>query len=348
MLMALSRTYKISTAIGLCLLSYIIACRCSVAVADAYALYVYPVISAMLSAISSLIPWSMQESVVVLLIVLAVLIVVRGCRKKQGIWRILLHELTLVLWIFVWFYMSWCNNYSRSSILARTETPYSQYDEAQFKDFIAEFVDAVNASYTTETMTDKPLLEAETKQFFAHVPERYGLSRPQSWHHPKLMLFNRFYSAVGVQGFMAPLFAESCVNEDLLPDEYPFVYAHEYSHLLGVSNEAEAHWWAYHVGMASKHKSVRYSSYKSILPHVMVNAHRLLTDEEYRIWYEKIRPEVIEDLRRSSQHWQALRSVWLDDMQTSIYDLFLKSNRIESGRKNYSEVVQLIISVKYQ
>ena len=40
--------------------------------------------------------------------------------------------------------------------------------------------------------------------------------------------------------FMAPLFSESCLNADILPFDLPFTYTHEYAHLLGVSNEAEA------------------------------------------------------------------------------------------------------------
>ena len=32
------------------------------------------------------------------------------------------------------------------------------------------------------------------------------------------------------------------------------------------------------------------------------------------------------------------------DIQDRIYDLYLKGNKIESGRKNYSEVIGLLIS----
>ena len=342
----MSKTYKIATAIGMILALYCLSCRYVAGVADAYALHIYPRISAALSAASSVIAWSIQEMLVVLMIAVLVALIVVGCLRKWGVARIVRYELLALLWIYVWFYMSWCNNYSRSSILARTQTSYTQYDEAQFGHFLQAFTDSVNAAWTDETMTDRQALEAETKRFFANVPAQYGLAQPQAWHHPKPMLFNRFYSAVGVQGFMAPLLAESCVNTDLLPNEYPFVYTHEYSHLLGVSNEAEAHWWAYQRCMSSAYRSVRYSGYKSILPHVMINARRLLTEEEYKAWLEQLRPEIIEDLRQSSAHWQALRSTWLDDIQTSIYDLFLKSNRIESGHKNYSEVVQLIMSLR--
>ena len=34
----------------------------------------------------------------------------------------------------------------------------------------------------------------------------------------------------------------------------------------------------------------------------------------------------------------------IGDIQDWIYDLYLKGNKIESGRKNYSEVIGLLIS----
>jgi len=34
----------------------------------------------------------------------------------------------------------------------------------------------------------------------------------------------------------------------------------------------------------------------------------------------------------------------IGDVQDWIYDLYLKGNKIESGRKNYSEVIGLLIS----
>lgn len=343
----MSKAYKIAAGIAVALTLFIIACRCSVEVADFYALSIYPAISSVLSLISSWSPIPLQEVAIVLIVIAAVVFLVKGCRRKWSVKRTLASEALLLLCTFVWFYMSWCNNYYRSSILARTSTTYAEYDEVQFKAFIQAFADSINAEWTFDITTDKKALEAETKQFFAQLPQQYGLAQPRSWQHPKRMLFNPFYSAVGVQGFMAPLFAESCVNRDLLPEEYPFVYVHEYSHLLGVSNEAEAHWWAFQATRSSSCQSTRYSGYLGILPHVMANARRFLPKEEYDAWYQTLRPEIEVDLIASSSHWAESRSTLLDQMQSGIYDFFLKSNRIESGRKNYSQVVQLLISVPF-
>ena len=85
----------------------------------------------------------------------------------------------------------------------------------------------------------------------------------------------------------------------MLPVQLPFTYAHELSHLLGVSNEAEANYWAYRVCRSSKRPAVRYSAYFGLLPYVLVNASSVLTEEEFREWIKTIRPEVVKDYEES-------------------------------------------------
>ena len=65
---------------------------------------------------------------------------------------------------------------------------------------------------------------------------------------------------------MGPFFVESQLNEEFLRVLLPFKYARELSHLLAVSNESEATYWAYRVCRSSKRPAVRYSAYFGLLP----------------------------------------------------------------------------------
>ena len=133
---------------------------------------------------------------------------------------------------------------------------------------------------------------------------------------------NPFYSGVGVLGYMGPFFAESQLNEELLPVQLPFTYAHELSHLLGVSNEAEANYWAYRVCRSSKRPAVRYSAYFGLLPYVLVNASSVLTEEEFREWIKTIRPAVVKDYEYKRMYWNERYSTLLGEVQNKIYNLF--------------------------
>lgn len=112
------------------------------------------------------------------------------------------------------------------------------------------------------------------------------------------------------------------MNEELLPVQLPFTYAHELSHLLGVSNEAEANYWAYRVCRSSKRPAVRYSAYFGLLPYVLVNASFVLTEEEFREWIKTIRPEVVKDYEYKRMYWNERYSTLLGEVQNKIYNLF--------------------------
>lgn len=344
--MPLSRAYKISTAIGLVLAAFCAACRWFVPVADWYAQTVYPVISDILSWISSPLPFNLEELTIIAIVLLAVTVIVTGIKKRWGWKRCLRYELTVLLWTYVWFYMAWCNNYGRSSIFERTSTMAAKYDKAEFVYFCNTFITKTNDSWTDKTLSDRDKLETEVKALYANAPEQYGLSTPRSWHHPKPIMFNSLYSSVGILGFMAPLYGESLLNTDLLDFEYPFTYAHEYAHMLGISSEAEANWWAFVVCTSSEDRAVRYSAYKGILPYVLYNARLALSESEYAELTGKIDKRVVKDIDDTREHWRSKRSPLLRAVHEWTYDTFLKSNSISTGIENYSEVVRMLISLK--
>lgn len=330
---------------GLALAVVVLLCMGDRTAGDFYALHVYPAVSSILSFIASPCGFSIQAVLIAAFAVSFVWIIVRACRKKQGLLNCLLRELTLIVWIFVWAYMGWCLNYSRSPITSRVESGRAVYDSTAFRSFLTAFTEELNSSWITEAGIDGDVMEKEIKSFYAAVPEQYGLCRPKAWQHPKRMPLRRMESAMGILGYIGPFFCESHLNPDLPASDLPHTFAHEYSHLLGVSGEAEANWWAFQCCRNSLLPQMRYSGYLCMLSSVAGNAARLLTDEEYRLWTGTIRPEVKDDYNADREFWADKRVPLLDNAQRWIYDLFLKSNNISSGIKNYSEVVGLMMSL---
>ena len=189
--------------------------------------------------------------------------------------------------------------------------------------------------------------EDDIKARYSSVPEQYGLSEARSWQHPKKLIFNRLYTAVGVGGYIGPFFGETHLNADLFPQQHPSSYAHELSHLLGVSNEDEANFWAYQICRNSSIPAVKYSAYYSLLPYVLSNASRVLDEEEYKEYVLSIRPEIRQQLVEQQEFWRSKYSKTLGKIQSVIYDSMLKANKIPSGAKNYSQVIELIIATEY-
>lgn len=324
-------------------LAFIVACRLSLPVADFYATRLYPGISAVLSALASPFPFPLEELTGVALLTMMIVTAVRSIRRRDRWHRIVFRELTIVAWIFVWFYLGWGLNYNRSSLSQRLETPLARYDEARFRTFLDDYVRNLNANYTPDFQCPESL-EAEVKAFYAGRRPECGLSSPRSWQHPKRALATWLFSKVGVTGSMGPFFSESLLNGDMPASEYPFTYAHEFSHLMGVSSEAEANFWAFRFCADSEDEAIRYSGYFTMLGNVLANARALLSADEYRVLLDSIMPEVKDDYNARAEFWSSKYSRVLGKIQDVMYNAYLKGNRISSGTKNYNEVVALLLT----
>ncbi len=192
---------------------------------------------------------------------------------------------------------------------------------------------------------NRDLIREETVRLYKQLSDSLGVHRPpHDAPRVKTMMFTPFISMVGVTGSMGPFFCEFTLNGDLLPANYPATYAHELAHLLGITSEAEANFYAYQVCTRSQAMGIRFSGYFSVLNHVLGNAQRLLPKEEYAKLLKRIRPEIIELAKANQTYWAAKYSPVVGAVQDWIYDLYLKGNKIESGRRNYSEVIGLLIS----
>lgn len=337
---------KIRYVVLIVLLSVVWATQLIPILGEVYAQSVYPVISHFLSSFSKLMPFAIGD-LFIFLSVLGLLfnpIKARYIQKKK--WKqILLNEMEYLLWIYAWFYLAWGLNYSQKNFYQRTEIPYTAYTPEIFQEFVDDYITQLNRSYTPVNSINQDLIREETVRIYHQLSDSLGVNRPPHEHpRVKTMLFTPFISMVGVTGSMGPFFCEFTLNGDLLPVNYPATYAHELAHLLGITSEAEANFYAYQICTRSEAMGIRFSGYFSILGHVLGNAQRLLPEEKYTRLFKRIRPEIIELAKNNQAYWAAKYSPVVGAVQDWIYDLYLKGNKIESGRQNYSEVVGLLIS----
>jgi hypothetical protein len=333
------RKSLVSALVAALLLGVVLMCRSRTAWADWYALHFYPAWSGAVSWLSARVPFSLDEWVVILAAVLALAHLVR-LRKR---WAALI---ALLLWITVWFYGGWGINYFRSSIFERAGKRPEVFEPQRFRLFLEDYAQQLNASYRPVEELDRAAVEQEVKQYYATLSPDWGLAKPKDWQRPKRLVVNRLYSAVGVTGYVGPFFSEIQVNEDTPDRQYPFLFAHELSHLLGVSSEAEANFWAWQACRASADPLVRYAGLQSLLPYVLSNARAALPEEEFVRWRDTLRPEVKTVLQDEQAFWRERYVPWIGRLQSKFYNLFLKGNRIRSGMANYNEVVQMILTLQ--
>lgn len=313
---------------------------------DVYAQSIYPIIYYCLSSFSKLIPFAVGDLFIFLSIFGIIVYPIYSRIYKRKVWKqILLNNLEFLCWIYIWFYLAWGLNYSQKGFYERTNIPYTAYSADNFDLFVNNYIDSLNASYSNVTSINQALVRQESIDGYKQISKSLGVHPPlDPFPQVKTMLFTPLISMVGVTGSMGPFFCEFTLNGDLLPLEYPATYAHELAHLLGITSESEANFYAFIVCTRSQKQEIRFSGYFSVLSHMLANARRLMSEEEYTHIFKRIRPEIIEQAKANQQYWMDKYNPLIGKIQDWIYDLYLKGNKIESGRKNYSEVIGLLIS----
>lgn len=313
---------------------------------EAYARNIYPFIADVLSRFSSLFPFSVGDCLIYGSIAGLVIYPVYAGVKKLS-WKMAARRMTeYLLWLYVWFYGAWGLNYFRKDFFTRMEIPRAAYSAEIFRTFLSAYTDSLNASFVPVEEVDKAFVAEEVKKGYREIAERFALPCPADYLRPKPMLLPSLMSGVGVLGYMGPFFTEYNLNPDLLPVQYPFTYAHEMAHVLGISGEAEANLYGFLVCSRSRVPEIRFSAYLALLPYVWGNARGLLPDEEFDRWKERLSPDVREVYNRKAAYWQHLYNPWIGEIQDVAYNWFLKKNNIPAGRKDYSEVVALLMAIQ--
>ena len=336
---------RILTALLVVLLGFVLGCRFFTPVADFYASHCYPILSACLSLMSSVVPFSLEEIVVLGFVFWLVFVLIRAVRQKKGFRWWLRRTAVALLWLYVWFYMGWMNNYFRTPLYARLDIQPASYDEAAFSRFLADYTVLLNGTAGAAPVWDRSRTETEIKVFYASQIRAAGYVPLHPWQHVKKPLLNPLYSAVGVLGFMGPCFSEAQLNRDLLPNEHPFTMAHELAHLSGVTSEAEANYWAYAFCRQAADPAVRYSGCLSLLPYVASSVRTFFSEEDYGQWVATLSEQVKEDDAAEAAYWAAKRVPIIDTFQHWLMDLSLRTNRVAEGARDYYGVIGIIMSM---
>lgn len=348
---ALSRGLKTRWIVAACLLALIQILMLEPIWCEWYSRHIYPVLMNVFSALSGRVPFSVGDCLIYGSILFLISYSARAIILRKPFWSSLAFVGEYLTWTYIWFYLAWGLNYFRMDFYSRTGIRPTPFSLEAFNTFLRDYTEGLNASYLAtgsnpQTIAPDLMATIATMAFKQDTVTNLGLAALPSRLQAKPMLFPRFMSGVGVTGYMGPFLAEFHLNQQLLPSQYPFTYLHELSHLLGVSNEAEANFHAYLGCVASDETAIRFSGYFSLLPYVANNARQVLEENEYRAWLEQIRPEILALYDKKAAYWQALYYPIVGAAQEWIYDLFLRGNRISSGTANYSEVVALLIATR--
>lgn len=304
---------------------------------------VYPVVAAAFSAVSNLIPFSIYDVFVVLGILCYFAIIVRAILRKKSFPETLSSLLRLTTVLVAWFYFAWGIAYFRKDFYARCGVEETRFDRENFKQFAARFIEDANRAYVDFDTLDKTGVRQKIEASYKEKHALLAIAYPNGKRRPKPMLFEQIYSKMGISGYFGPFFNEIHVSNYVMDFDYPFTLAHEMAHQFGIALESEANLYAFIVCANSSDPAIKYSAYNALLIYVLNDVYAFLPAEADGL-RAQIRPEIMADLKANRAHWLAARDKTLSGAQDKVYDAYLKTNKISSGRENYSEVVGLVVS----
>jgi hypothetical protein len=165
---------------------------------------------------------------------------------------------------------------------------------------------------------------------------RTPLSTPSQ---PKYsLILSPFFTWAGVTGMMNPFGHESIVLPELLPYERPFVLAHEWAHLAGHGDEAEAS----AVGWLACMKGGPNLAYSASLYLITETAAALPADQREPL-IANLDAGVRADLDAIALRMRRERPA-VQRTASRVYDEYLRANRVADGTASYARALTLILA----
>jgi hypothetical protein len=302
---------------------------------------IYPFIAKIISSFSRLFPFSLWDIFWVVIIVLLFLGLAMVILRKL---RLKIYGLRIVQFLalgYSFFYILWGFNYLRPGIEARLGWETSIADSAVFRTVLDSVITRADSTRAKMQSSYYPEFDRLIEESYKRNSEELGIIYPGGTRRPKKMIFSITMAKFGLSGYFGPFFNEIHLNRLLLPMEYPFVLAHEKAHQFGITSESEANLAAFIVCTTSPDPRLQYSGYLSVLSYFLSDArHR----KDYKEFIKKISKPVVEDITYQRKYYLALQNKNMQKVQTAANNVYLKTNFIKSGVKNYNQVVSLVIS----
>ena len=315
-----------------------------------YSTTVYPRIQRTLTPLSNLVPFAILDVLLLIVVPTVVLRLVAAGRRSwraravRPVGQTLFRLLVATAALYVAFLALWGLNYRRVHMTDRLVLDRAAPTSQQVVELGLNAVSEMNRLYTAahDHLPDAEWRDAPLRDAFAEVQHALAPAPLVEPGRLKRSLLGPYFRWAGIDGMINPFGLEVIANPDLLAFERPFVAAHEWAHLAGYADEAEANFvgWLTCVRASPSHQySGWFYLYWQIAgelnPQERGRLNMALADgprRDINAVIARLRRGQIPALQRAS--WQ-------------VYDKYLKANRVEAGVRSYNEVVTLVLRARF-
>jgi hypothetical protein len=318
---------------------------------------VYPVISQVLGAVFSIVPFSLAEWLLYLSVLAIVVAIV------SGFVRLLMRKIHISAFIGIFisiaiaggallniFYFAWGFNYSRFTLAQTLELDVHARDTAELNELCVSLARTANdlRAQVSEDENGVFTYGESVQDVFKQIPAAYARMEEITGYSfgtvyvPKTVFASEGLSYAGISGIYFPFTAECNVNINQ-PDLYlASSAAHETAHFSGIARENEANFVSYLACISSEDVRIRYSGTVMALVHAGNQLSRS-DPEAYRALWNTYCDGLVRDLRDYSAYVQTYEGP-VNETMTQVNDQYLKYNQQTSGVKSYGEMVDLLLA----
>jgi Protein of unknown function (DUF3810) len=311
----------------------------------------YAALQPPLTSVSNLVGIALIDLVLVVAVAAWALLAVRDvARSPEDGWRRIIGRIGLrtVTWsaaAYLAFLALWGFNYRRVRLVDKLEFSGDRVTTGAALALATQAVEQLNAAYqpahehgwAAPNLIDRTLAEA----FERAVRDTGGAHRVVPGR-PKRSLLDWYFRRAAVSGMTDPYFLETLVASDVLPFERPMVVAHEWSHLAGIADEGEANFIAW-IACVRSTPAHRYSGWLSLYQEVLPSLGRA----DRTALAAKVAAGPRQDLEAIRDRYLRNVNPRVSAVGWTVYDSYLKANRVEAGTASYTEVVRLVLGVRF-
>jgi hypothetical protein len=317
-----------------------------------YSTSIYPKIQSIVTPVSNIVPFAVFDvltvvAVAVLIVTVAVAVArARTLRTWQPIRAVLASMVTTAAVLYVVFLLVWGLNYRRLPMEERLvidgDRPSTEQVVALGLDAIRQMnrlhAEAHRTGWEADPRYDKTLVDA-----YAFVQERLGGNGSAVPGRLKSSIYGPYFRWTTVDGMIDPFALEVLANPDLLAFERTFVAAHEWAHLAGFADEAEANFVAWLTGVRAG-VPAQYSAWLSLYWQI---GGEVDPENRQRLW-DAVADGPKRDIQAISDRLRRGQLPFLRNASWRVYDGYLRANRVQEGIRSYGQVITLILRARFE
>ncbi len=310
---------------------------------------------AVLAAITGIFPFSVAETLIMMLPIILTAVIVKIIKAAKGALRdtfkMFVSMLAVLSLFFTSFSLLFASGYRGTTLdrklgLERTAVSAKELDATarvilgELKGLVNEVKHAPNGSsvmpYSFFEMND------ELQDAYGKAAKKYDFL-PSFKSKVKPIILSEPMTYTHISGIYTFFTGESNVNTNFPDYTIPYTAAHELAHQRGIAREDEANFVAFLVCIESDDPYIRYSGYMNLYEYVLSALYEA-DSKAYNAIINETSNALVGEIVAYNTFFDKYRDNVAADVSGSMNDNFLQSQGQSAGSKSYGMVVDLAVA----